>query len=246
MPTRKEKEALRLAKKRKQQVINYLAIGLAVVVVIVVIILIATQGQKSAVQPTVTATLGTPVAFNIIDPPAIPAEIQRSGATLGDPNAPVKIQEFADFQCPACSYFVQNLKPQIIEQYVATGKASFSFAPYTFLGPESFKAAEAAYCAADQNKFWEYYDYLYYNQSPVENGGTFNDTNLTALAEKAGLDLVAFSGCLSSGKYTQTVIDANSIPRSYGLDSTPSFLVNGKVVSKQTELISAIEAAVNP
>ncbi len=244
MPSRRERESQRKAQKRKQQMINYAVIGVAVIAVIVVVVVLVVSGSNKAAQPTPT-TAATPRV--LIDPPAIPAAIQRSGTTIGDPNAPVKITEFADFQCPACSYFVQNIKPQLIDQYVATGKASLTFSPYTFIGAESFAAAESALCASDQNKFWEYYDYLYYNQGAVENGGTFSSAFLSQVAEKVGLDNTAFNDCVSSGKYKQIVKDANSIPQSYGLDSTPSFLVNGKNAGKQSELLAAVEAALtNP
>ena len=89
---------------------------------------------------------------------------------LGNANAPVKIVEFADFQCPFCEQWFSQVEPQIIDKYVNTGKVSFQFQNYAFLGPDSNTAAEAAYCANDQGKFWEDYRFMYKNQGQEQSG----------------------------------------------------------------------------
>lgn len=96
---------------------------------------------------------------------------------MGDQNAQVTIVEFADFQCPFCEKFYSATEPSIIKDYVKTGKAKFAFRNYAFLGPESNTAAEGAYCAQDQGKFWEYHNFLYQHQGQ-ENSGTFSKVNL--------------------------------------------------------------------
>jgi len=147
----------------------------------------------------------------------------------GDPNAPVTIIEFADFQCPYCGRFFAETKPQIDEQYMQSGKVRFAYFNFVFLGPESNWAAEAAECAADQNKFWQYHDKLYDSQSG-ENQGAFNKDNLKQFAEELGLDTSAFNECLDSGKYTQLIQDESSLASSIGVRSTPTFLINGQAV----------------
>ena len=147
----------------------------------------------------------------------------------GDPDAPVTIIEFADFQCPYCGRFFAETKPQIDEQYMQSGKVRFAYFNFAFLGPESNWAAEAAECAADQNKFWEYHDKLYDSQSG-ENQGAFNKDNLKKFAEELGLDTSAFNECLDSGKYTQLIQDESSLASSIGVRSTPTFLINGQAV----------------
>ena len=147
----------------------------------------------------------------------------------GDPDAPVTIIEFADFQCPYCGRFFAETKPQIDEQYMQSGKVRFAYFNFAFLGPESNWAAEAAECAADQNKFWEYHDKLYDSQSG-ENQGAFNKDNLKKFAEELGLDTSAFNECLDSGKYTQLIQDESSMASSIGVRSTPTFLINGQAV----------------
>jgi len=147
----------------------------------------------------------------------------------GDANAPVTIIEFADFQCPYCGRFFAETKPQIDEQYMQSGKVRFAYFNFAFLGQESNWAAEAAECASDQNKFWEYHDMLYGSQSG-ENQGAFNKDNLKKFAEELGLDTSAFTECLDSGKYTQLIQDESSMASSIGVRSTPTFLVNGQAV----------------
>ena len=79
----------------------------------------------------------------------------------GDPDAPVTIVEFSDFQCPYCGRFAADAGRQIHEQYVETGLVRFGYQHFAFLGPESQKAAEASECAAEQGAFWPYHDKLF-------------------------------------------------------------------------------------
>lgn len=97
---------------------------------------------------------------------------------------------------------------------------------FAFLGDESQWAAEAAECAADQNKYWEYHDKLFASQNG-ENQGAFSKDNLKKFAADLGLDTTAFNSCLDSGKYTQQVQTDTQIAQQIGVQSTPSFLVNG-------------------
>jgi len=145
----------------------------------------------------------------------------------GDPNAPVTIIEFGDFQCPFCGRFATQTEPQIDEAYLQSGKVRFGYWNFAFLGPESTWAAEAAECAADQDKFWEYHDRLYSSQSG-ENQGAFNKDNLKKFAGDLGLDTEAFNECFDSGKYTQLIQDDSSAASSLGVRSTPTFLINGQ------------------
>ncbi len=97
------------------------------------------------------------------------------------------------------------------------------------MGDESQWAGEAAECAGDQNKFWEFHDYLFSHQNG-ENKGAFSKDNLKGFAASMGLDTKAFNTCLDSGKYTQFVIDQTNIGRQIGVQSTPTFVINGQGV----------------
>lgn len=143
----------------------------------------------------------------------------------GDPNAPVTMIEFGDFQCPFCGRFFAQTEPQIDEAYIQSGKVRFGYFNFAFLGQESNWAAEAAECASDQNKFWEYHDTLYSSQSG-ENQGAFNKDNLKKFAENLGLEMSAFNKCLDSGKYAQLVLDDSNTSSSIGVRSTPTFFIN--------------------
>lgn len=117
--------------------------------------------------------------------------------TLGNPDAKIVVEEFSDFQCVACFRFWQNSEPEFIDKYVATGKVFFKYAPFSFIGEESFQAAEAAYCANEQGKFWEYHDMLFSNWTG-ENIGNFNNLRLIAFATSIGLDEKDFKSCFNS------------------------------------------------
>ena len=97
------------------------------------------------------------------------------------------------------------------------------------MGQESQWAAEASECAADQDAFWEYHDYLFENHAG-ENQGAFSKDNLKRFADELGLDTQAFNECLDSEKYTQVVQNETNAGRQIGVQSTPTFLVNGQPV----------------
>ncbi len=169
--------------------------------------------------------------------PKVPITEPESGSgvtlkdnTMGDPNAPVKIIEYGDFQCPYCLRFWQLTEPKIIETYVKTGKVFFEYRSMgAFIGPESAAAAEAAYCAADQGKFWEYRDTLFSNWTG-ENAGGFNEEHLRKFAQSVGLDEIVFEQCLALGFNKARVERDVESARSYGVRVTPTFLINGKLV----------------
>jgi protein-disulfide isomerase len=147
----------------------------------------------------------------------------------GDPNAPVTMIEFGDFQCPFCGRYATGAGLQVEEQYIKAGKVRFGFVNFAFLGSESTWAAEAAECAADQNKYWEYHDKLYNSQSG-ENQGAFSKDNLKKFAQDTGLDIKAFNDCLDSGKYTSLIQVDTQASSAFGVQSTPTFLINGQPV----------------
>lgn len=148
---------------------------------------------------------------------------------MGDPNAPVKIIEYSDFQCPYCDHFVKDTEQQLIDAYISTGKVYFEYRSFgEFIGSESKRAAEAAYCAGDQGKFWEMHDLIFANQG-AENSGAFTDKRLTAFAAKLGLDAGKFSDCFNSGKYASQVTQDGADGQAAGVKATPSFTVNGEL-----------------
>ena len=100
---------------------------------------------------------------------------------------------------------------------------------FAFLGDESVWAAEAAECAGEQDAFWDYYDYLFSHQNG-ENQGAFSIDNLKIFASALELDTDAFNECLDSGRYAVMVQNMTDIARQLGVQSTPTFVINGQGV----------------
>jgi protein-disulfide isomerase len=221
---RLSKRELLKEKRRKQQ---YRQRNLFIGFIIVIALIVAAILIYPSLIPEKIATI-TPVA-----------RPNEQGLSIGDPNAPVKVVEFADFQCPACKLFYTDQEPAFESTYVATGKVYYTYSPFSFIDQhdqrvpplqESHAAAEAAYCASDQGKFWEYHDMIYTNQTG-ENIGDFTQKRLAAFAQALGLDMSQFNSCYSSGKYTQKVIDGYNAGIAANVTQTPSFIVNGKLVT---------------
>lgn len=163
------------------------------------------------------------------------------GNSMGDPAAPVKIVEYSDFQCPFCVIFSEKVEPQIIETYIKTGKVYFTYRSMgNFVSDniaratgvqstESRDAIEAAYCAGDQNKFWEYHDILFANHTG-EGVGDFAPRRLMAYAEALNLDMNAFRECFESHNYRDRANQDEIDGRAAGVDATPSFTINGELI----------------
>ncbi len=184
-------------------------------------------GQATAVSPAVSTPIEIPSNVVIPAPRDHP---QADGNKMGNPNAPVKIVEYADFQCPFCLEYWRDTEPQIIQNYIATGKVYYEYRSVgAFIGPESASAAEAAYCAGDQGKFWEYHDILFANWTG-ENAGDFTDDKLKIYAAALRLNLDQFSSCYTGGKYKAEVSQDITLAKADGIRATPSFVINGKIV----------------
>jgi protein-disulfide isomerase len=166
--------------------------------------------------------------------------VGKEDRTLGDPNAKVTLVMYEDFQCPWCEKFDTESEQAIRNTYVKDGKVQLVFRDFPFLGDraksegkedESTKAAEAARCAEDQGKFWEYHDYLFAHQNG-ESQGAFSVKNLKSFAQTLGLDKTSFNQCLDSDKYAKAVLDSKNAGADAGVQGTPKgfILKKGKVV----------------
>ncbi|MBI2635397.1 MAG: DsbA family protein [Parcubacteria group bacterium] len=153
-------------------------------------------------------------------------EVSLTDFILGDKNAPVTMIEYGDFQCPFCGRFFKETESTLREKYIKTGKIKFIYRDFAFLGPESTWAANAARCAGEQGKFWEYHDYLYSNQRG-ENQGAFSKDNLKGFAKVVGLDSAKFNSCLDSDKYNDAVSKETKAGGEAGVTGTPASFING-------------------
>lgn len=232
-------KAQRTKKKRQQRMKTILWVGGFIVLVILILI-----------SPTIYNALKPVGSFVRITPVAYPLE---SGKALGDPNAKVKIEVYADFQCPACKEFTDAVENQLFQStYISSGQVYFEFMNYPFIDSgsitkESHQSANAAMCANEQGRFWDYHDILFANQSG-ENQGAFTDKRLQVFAESLGLDMTAFNKCFSSNKYSADIEADYQKGIAAKVDSTPTVFLNGQVVSPgfiptYDQLKSAIDAA---
>jgi protein-disulfide isomerase len=146
----------------------------------------------------------------------------------GDASAPVLVQEYADFQCPSCKAFHDRIGPTV-DDLVKAGKIRFAYTYFPFLGEESVRAAAAAVCAGDQDRFFQYSDVLYTNQA-AENSGFLTTDQLITFGKDAGITGAAFNAfeqCVRSNKYEGFVRRSAENASKRGINSTPTLLVNG-------------------
>lgn len=219
MTNRQAIKERRRRKKQQQRLITILIISGAVLIVAALLVL-----------PSIRYAL-TPVG-EFVRPPLRPRPM-ANGNTMGDPNAPVLIEEFSDFGCGYCGVFPQETGAEIEDIYVSTGQVYFiSRSSGSLTGhPNTPLAAEAVYCAADQNKYWEYQDIVFANQRTL-----FADLNakidkyLSAFAESLGLDVAAFDDCMDSRKYRDRVRQDELDAIQANISATPSFLINGTLL----------------
>jgi protein-disulfide isomerase len=154
------------------------------------------------------------------------AEVMDDDAVKGDPDAPVTIVEFSDFECPFCTRFFTQTLPAITEQYIDTGKVKFIYRDFPLsFHPNAQKAAEAAECAEDQGKFWEMHDMLF------EKGVGGGTDSFKQFAIDLGVDSAAFDECLDTGKYAEEVQKDLADGSRLGVSGTPGFFINGQYVS---------------
>ncbi len=143
---------------------------------------------------------------------------------LGNPNAPITMVEFGDYQCTFCSKFFHETENPIITNYIKTGKVKILFKDYIILGQDSINAANAAHCANDQKLFWEYHSMLYNNWAG-ENTGWADLAHLHEFANTLGLDMDVFSTCMSDLKWNELVNLSSKDGQKLGVSGTPTFFV---------------------
>jgi len=149
----------------------------------------------------------------------------------GNPDAPVTIVEFSDFQCPFCSRFYQQTLPQLEEEYISTGKVKFVYRdfPLESIHPNAIPAHIAAECADEQEMFWEYHDVLFDKVAEWQRLGPADLNNqFTKFATDLGLEGSSFESCLSSPEMAQEVNNDLADATSYGATGTPTFFIGNE------------------
>ena len=194
--------------------------------------------------------VGTAGNAAVASPAAAPTvDINSAGGVghfpvQGKTDAKVTIIEFADFRCPYCEQFFSQTMPQILANYVNTGKVKFAFRNYAFLGPGSIVAADATECANDQGKFWAFHDYLYKNQPSESDTSMYNADTLSKAAATLGMDATKFKNCVTAktddAKVQQDLADGQKA----GVTGTPAFFINGTFING-AEPYSAFQQAID-
>ena len=155
------------------------------------------------------------------------AYLAKDGPSKGNDKAPITLIEFSDFQCSFCRKFWQTTLPQIEKKYISTGKVKFVYRHFAILGKPSMAAAQAAECAGEQGKFWEYHDKLFASAaSPL----AFTNGRLKGYAKELGLKSQDFNQCLDSGKHLKKVEGETATGGFLGARGTPAFFLNGKLL----------------
>jgi protein-disulfide isomerase len=183
--------------------------------------------QTAAVLPTAAAGAGSnnaDIASQLATITRYDVQISADDPVLGDEDAPITIVEFADFQCPFCIRHFQEVYPQLVAQYGDQIRFVYKDYPLSTLHPDAYSAALAAQCAKEQGKFWEYHDLLF--------GGTqgLGREAYDAYAAQLGLDVAAMNACMDEDRYGDAVQADYTEGAGLGVNSTPTFFVNGVAV----------------
>jgi protein-disulfide isomerase len=251
MSKRQDIREQRRKEKNRNRLLIILMVVAGALLIVFAMILPSIQNRQTSAQATQTVMNAAQAPVIPITPRVINATV--NGLHIGDPKAPIKVDVWEDFQCPACASYSNETEPQIITNYVETGLVYYTFHMYPFIdgmgitGGESDQAANAAMCASEQDKFWDYHDLLFANWNG-ENQGAFADPRLVVLAENLGLDMAAFNKCFEANTYVAEINQDLQAGQAAGVQGTPSVFVDGTIVTpgyipSYDQLAQAIEAA---
>lgn len=208
----------------------YLVGGVALLAgLIAVVLAVATDNEPSPVTPP--------------DHSGIPSAWQNRNV-LGDPEAPVTVQAWEDFRCPACAAFNQRVKPGLVDNYIASGqiKLEFRHFPLQQHEPGASLAAQASECAADQGRFWDYHDRVF--QATSSGANAFLMERLIDYAVELDLDRDTFESCLTNQEHLLTISESLQAARTAGHNSTPTVLVDGVRVDNPLDF-EAVSATID-
>jgi protein-disulfide isomerase len=225
--------ATRTRRKSDNNAIGLWIVGVSAAIVLVVVLAVALSNRPAAVS---------------VAAPDLPAE-WLVGTTMGSPDAPVTVQAWEDFMCPACRQWTTTVEPLLNEQYIKSGQVRLEFHqfPLSIHAPGAEMAAQASLCANDQNAFWPYHHRLFPAQDQGQAGFTIDA--LVRYADELGLDSRALMDCMSSQTYRDAVTASVNDALSLGLNATPSILVNGVRMNNpfdfEGEMKTLIESALD-
>lgn len=223
---RRVRETKPASRGRESMIQLAIVAGLAIVMVAAFIALNRPSGSSSPSNGG-----AAPAAAQVVDIQGIPqGEAEDGSPALGDPNAPVTVVEYSDYRCPHCGAFTKDTLPRLIDEYVRTGKVRLVHKDMAILGEQSVWAAMAAQCANDQGRFWDLH-FLLFNR--VHSGARpleLTRDRLKEFAAELGLDTRQFNQCMDQNKYALKVQNERAEGKQRGVQGTPTFFVNGRIV----------------
>ena len=206
-----------------------LAIGAIIASITITLVIFGVNNSSNEIELSIEPT----PEMDQIGPKKITMDtfLSNGSPILGDPNAPITLVEFGDYQCHYCNVFFQSIEKDIVKNYVDTGKVKIIFKDYNIIGEDSVIASQGAHCANDQGLFWEYHDILYSNWTG-ENNGWASPENLAIFAQQIDLNMNKWSECMKKGSHSQIILKSNDDARALELTGTPAFFIinsEGKV-----------------
>ncbi len=186
---------------------------------------------------------------NLFTPPITYSADIVDGESLGRADAPVVLEVYSDFQCPICARFVREQLATLKSEVVDTGILRIQARDIAIVGTgnpnESIELAAGAACAANQDKYWQFHDLVFWNQGG-ENVGDHSPAFIAAVADRAGVDRTAWDQCFADDQERSAVQSQTQIALGKGINSTPTLVLNGGTpvpgVPNADQLIAAIKA----
>lgn len=186
---------------------------------------------------------------DLFNPPLTYAADLAEGDSLGSADAPVVMEVWSDFQCPVCGRLVRDQFPALKTRFIDTGILRIQARDIAFLGTgdrdESLELATGAMCAAEQDRYWSFHDFVFYNQGR-ENAGDYSEAFVSAVAGRSGVDRAAWDACMQGDDVRGAVRSATQQALGAGVSATPTISLNGGPrvpgLPDAAELISQIEA----
>lgn len=201
-----------------------------VLLVIVTGVIFSMLSQNNKVNATFSALDGQKLQPAIVST----IDIENGSAITFNPGLPKVIDLWEDPQCPVCQTF-EDSTGEYVNSLIRQKKASVRFHILSFLGEESVRAANAAFCAADEGQYLDFHTAIYAVQSKVENSGFLSSQTLVNIGKKIGINSSNFADCVTKGKKINLVkLNYDSMSK-YGVQGTPTVFINGKLWQRQSQ-----------
>jgi protein-disulfide isomerase len=243
-----ERAQAAVAQRRRRLMTLGGVLAVAAVVVVVAILVSGGGGDNASDRPQAAQTSSGAIPGQKESAEML-AGIPQKGIYLGKADAPVRLVEFADLQCPICREYTLQSLPQLVQDYVRTGKVRMEFRNLSFLGPDSITAGRAAAAAAQQNKLWNFADVLYYNQGE-ENSGYVTPEFIDRINKAADVDSAEADAFAKSDASQEPLGAANTMANQLGVNATPTILVGKrggalKAVDADATDVAAYKSAID-